>query len=163
MAKFSSALCQVFIAASLLVAPPAGAAEGPKDLEIALDLATMLQSARSVIGDNQALINDADRGDKGLSADAVLVKALANFRKAKGAELKDVKTTSRHGRLLQAQMEAIKTVMRDNQSTINQKGLGFKGFVPAVFARLVNEEFRRTMGRDAEIKVTAPPDRVRNR
>jgi len=30
-------------------------------------------------------------------------------------------------------------------------------------ARLVNEEFRRTSGREAEVKVTAPPVLVRNR
>ena len=156
----------VFVLASLLVAGPTyqtAADEKTDDLKIALDLATMLRSARSVIAENQPIINDASRADKGLSGDVVLVKALENFRKAKGAVLPDIKTTSRHGRLLTAQMEAIKAVMQENQPTINEKGLGFKGFVPAVFARLVNEEFRRMMGREAEIKATAPPDRVRNR
>lgn len=139
------------------------AGENAADLEIALDLARMLQSARSVIAENQKLINDASIGDKGLSGDIVLARALEKFRKAKGPKPKDIRLSSRHGRLLKAQMDAITTVMRDNQSTINQPGMGFKGFVPAVFARLVNEEFRRTSGSEAEIKVTAPPEKVRNR
>jgi hypothetical protein len=53
--------------------------------------------------------------------------------------------------------------MDSNQRLINQKGTGFKGFVPAVFARLVTEQFRRDQSGRAEIKVTAPPELVRNR
>lgn len=153
------------LAGAMLLASSVSApgAEPPDELEVALDLATMLQSARSVIAENQTLINDAAVGDKGLSGSAVQVRALEKFRNAKGAGTSDISTISRHGRLLKAQMDAIRTVMDDNQSTINQKGVGFKGFVPAVFARLVNEAFRRTMGDEAEIKVTAPPDLVRNR
>lgn len=126
-------------------------------------MATMLRSARSVIANNQKLINDASRGDKGLSGDVVLAKAVEKFWATKGGAPMDFGGASLRERLLKAQMAAIKRVMLDNQTTINQQGLGFKGFVPAVFARLVNEEFRRTMGRKADIKVTAPPELVRNR
>ncbi len=160
--RFSHALVLAFLAIASS-APLSLADERADDLKIALDLATMLQSARSVIGENQPLINDASRGDKGLSGEVVLDKALEKFHKATGAALQDINSKSRHARLLQAQMEAIKAVMRENQPTINHKGMGFKGFVPAVFARLVNEEFRRLMGRDAEVKVTASPELVRNR
>ena len=62
-----------------------------------------------------------------------------------------------------AQMEAIRQVMDANQETINADGIGFKGFVPAVFGRLVNESFATLVGAEARIKVTAPPDLVRNR
>ena len=47
--------------------------------------------------------------------------------------------------------------------TLNQKGVGFKGFIPATFGRLVNESFGRNVANDAEMKVTAPIDLVRNR
>jgi hypothetical protein len=60
-------------------------------------------------------------------------------------------------------MEAITEVMDENQAAINQKGLGFKGFVPAVFGRLVNEKFRMKVGQEADVKVTAPRELVRNR
>ena len=51
----------------------------------------------------------------------------------------------------------------DNQATINAKGPAFKGFIPAVFARLVAEEFGQLAKGEAEVKVTAPPELVRNR
>ena len=139
------------------------AADEASELEIALDLATMLQSARSVIANNQKLINDASLSDKGLTGPIVLAKALENFRKAKGTAIRDISLTSRRGRLLKAQMAAIERVMQENQATINEPGLGFKGFVPAVFARLVNEEFQSSMGHEVEIKVTARPEYIRNR
>ncbi len=40
--------------------------------EIALAMATFLRSARAVISDNQKLINDASKGDKGLTSAVVL-------------------------------------------------------------------------------------------
>ena len=64
---------------------------------------------------------------------------------------------------MRAQIAAISEMMDENQATINKHGIGFKGFVPAVFARLVNERFKRQIGREAEIKVTAPMHLVRNR
>jgi Protein of unknown function (DUF3365) len=60
-------------------------------------------------------------------------------------------------------MNAIVAVMDDNQMTINEKGIGFKGLIPAVFGRLVSESFNGLARGEAEIKVTAPLDLVRNR
>jgi Protein of unknown function (DUF3365) len=54
-------------------------------------------------------------------------------------------------------------VMDANQAMINAEGVGFKGLIPATFARLVNEAFARRVGTEATIKVTAPPELVRNR
>jgi cytochrome c553 len=70
---------------------------------------------------------------------------------------------SRQGTLLQTLMDAIVEVMDENQSQINAMGTGFKGFIPAVFARLVDEAFARRAKGEAEIKVTAPANLVRNR
>lgn len=69
----------------------------------------------------------------------------------------------REARLIAAQMTAIREVMAANQSTINSEGIALKGFVPAVFARLVNERFCQLVGDAAVVKVTAPPHPVRNR
>src|SRR3546814_16247876 len=60
-------------------------------------------------------------------------------------------------------MAAVREVMDENQTTINNPSLGFKGFVPAVFGRLVSERFSEKVGDRAEIKVTAPTFLVRNR
>jgi hypothetical protein len=53
--------------------------------------------------------------------------------------------------------------MNANQRSLNAVGVGFKGFIPATFARLVNEAFGARVGSEAEVKVTAPREFVRNR
>jgi hypothetical protein len=138
-------------------------ADQSEEVAIALSLAKMLQAGRAVISSNQALINDPNRGDKGLSGDVVLAAAIENYRKATGLDPRSIPATSREGRLLQSEMAAIKEVVDENQSFINEKGVGFKGFIPAVFARLVTERLEQKIGTDVLIKVTAPPALVRNR
>ena len=53
--------------------------------------------------------------------------------------------------------------METNQKTLNQQGVGFQGLFPAIFGRLVNETFGKGAANDAEMKVTAPLDLIRNR
>ena len=134
-----------------------------EDVKIAISLAKMLQAGRSVISSSQALINDPDRGDKGLTGDVVLAATIEKYRKLTGVEPASIDPASREGRLLQAEMASIKEVMDENQALINEKGSGFKGFIPATFARLVTERLQQKIGDVAEIKVTAPPNLVRNR
>lgn len=134
-----------------------------EDVHIAMSLAEMLRSARTVISSHQDKINDPAVGDKGLTGDVVLAEAIAIYKKKTGADPSAVDPQSRLGRLLRAQMKAIRQVVDEHQDTINQKGLGFKGFIPAVFGRLVNERFGVLSAGEASMKVTAPPELVRNR
>lgn len=134
-----------------------------EDLRIAQSLATMLQSARAVISAHQTEINDPSKGDKGLSSRVVLNQALENYRSRLGVDPLAVDPATYEGRLLRAQMDSVVEVMDANQARINAEGVGFKGFIPATFARLVNEAFGRRVGAEAGMKVTAPPDLVRNR
>jgi hypothetical protein len=133
------------------------------DAAIAKSLADMLRAARQVISSNQTRINDPNLGDKGLSGNVVLQQAIEIFKKATGTDPASIDPASRHGRLLHAQMDAIVEVTDANQATINAKGVGFKAFIPAVFARLVNEAFESRAKDEAQIKVTAPEQLVRNR
>jgi hypothetical protein len=133
------------------------------DAEIAKSLAEMLRDARTVVSDKQDLINNPDIGDKGLTGKIVLDEAVRLFRSHMGFDPATIDPNSRHGRLLQAMMDSIVEVIDANQDTINVKGIGFKGFIPAVFGRLVGEAFTRNADGDAEIKVTAPAELVRNR
>lgn len=134
-----------------------------EDLLIGNSLADMLVAGETVISREQDRINDPKLGDKGLSGGALIEQAREIYRKATGVDPSTVDPTSRRGRLLRVQMDAIVEVMDANQTTINAKGTGFKGFIPAVFARLVDEAFARRAKGEAEVKVTGPPDRVRNR
>jgi hypothetical protein len=133
------------------------------EIEVAVSLARLLQAGRSVISNSQPVINDPSLGDKGLTGEAVLAAALKKFTKDTGVDPRSLDPASRQARLLRAEMDAIKEVMDENQALINEKGSGFKGFIPATFARLVTEQLQAKIGHEAEIKVTAPPTLVRNR
>lgn len=141
----------------------ARAANEDEDKAIADSLAAMLRAGRTVISRNQERINNPDLGEKGLDGKTVLEQAQKIYQEATRIDPQTIDPASRHGKLLRAQMEAIVEVMNANQKTLNQKGVGFKGLIPATFGRLVNEAFGKTAGNDAEMKVTAPLDLVRNR
>ncbi len=153
----------VFIIGCLFSSVAPLQADPPDDANIARSLADMLRAARQVISSNQARINDPNLGDKGLTGQAVLQQAVAIFTKTTGTDPASIDPTSRLGRLMHAQMDAIVEVTDANQATINAKGVGFKAFIPAVFARLVNESFEGHAKNEAQVKVTAPEQLVRNR
>jgi Protein of unknown function (DUF3365) len=159
----AAALLVLLVAGMAPLLALADTAPADKDAAIAQSLAEMLGDARAVISDNEALINNPDIGDKHLTAEKVIDDAAKRYQKATGVDPATIDPASRHGRLLKAMTSAIATVMDGNQQTINEKGTGFKGFIPAVFGRLVSEAFNGLAKGEAEIKITAPPDLVRNR
>jgi hypothetical protein len=148
-----------------LLLPPAIAALAPEseDAAIAQSLAQMLRSARTVISESQTKIDDTAIGDKGLSGKVVLDLAIQKYKSATGVDPLSIDPQSREGKLLHELMDSIVEVMDENQTLINTPGTGFKGFIPAVFARLVDEAFARRAQGEADIKVTAPLNLVRNR
>jgi hypothetical protein len=143
--------------------PVISATPDEDDKVIAASLAAMLRSARTVVSRNQDRINNPDIGDKGLTGKSVLDQAVKIYQETTNSDPMKADTATRHGRLLRVQMDAIVDVVDSNQKTINQPGVGFKGFIPATFTRLVNETFGKGAANDAEIKATAPLDLVRNR
>jgi hypothetical protein len=132
------------------------------DSNTARSLASLLRAAGSVIARHQGLINNPDVGDKGLDGKTVLAEALRVYKETTGEDPARIDRKSRRGRLMQAQMDAIVETMNTNQDLLNRPGVGFKGFIPATFARLVNEAFDKRAVGEAEVKVTAPPGLVRN-
>jgi archaellum component FlaG (FlaF/FlaG flagellin family) len=145
------------------LASAAAASPADEDAAIAQSLAEMLRDARTVVSNNQDLINNPTLGDKHLTGQVVLDQTVDGYRKATGSDPVASDPNSRQGRLLRAMMAAIGAVTDDNQATINEKGTAFKGFIPAVFARLVSEDFNQRAKGEAAVKVTAPPELVRNR
>jgi hypothetical protein len=153
------------VGTSGVAAPPGAVAKllpSDGDGAIAASLAEMIRDARTVVSNNESLINNPAIGDKHLTGRKVLDDAIALYRKNTGIDPEAIDANSRQGRLLHAMMNAIVEVMDDNQMTINEKGTGFKGFIPAVFGRLVAEAFNSLAKHEAVMKITAPPDRVRN-
>ena len=133
------------------------------DLEIGNKLAEMLRAGRTVVSRSQSLINDPDIGDKKFTGEKLVNEAEAIYAERVGAPLFADGLSARDRRLLDAQVQAMRRIVDEHQADINRIGVGFKGFIPATFARLVNEEFERIAGSEARVRVTAPLDLVRNR
>jgi hypothetical protein len=162
-ARFVTLAIGVLMAGALFLPAAPLRAEVDDDAAIAKSLADMLRAGRQVISNNQSRINDPNIGDKGLSGQVVLQQAVDIYKKTTGTDPASIDPASRLGKLLRAQMDAIVEATDANQATINAKGVGFKAFIPAVFARLVNEAFENRAKDEAQIKVTAPEQLVRNR
>jgi len=152
------------IGAMALAGPGQGAAAVPDELQdTASTLAELLRDGRAVISANQPLINDPAIGPKDLTGDKVLKLAADMFLAHRKRALDSYPADSREGKLLGLLSQAIGDAMDAHQGDINVKGVGFKGFIPAVFARLVSERFTELAHGDAQMKVTAPMEIVRNR
>lgn len=160
-----SALKSFIFTAALFLGVSTGhvAASEDGDIEIGTRLADMLRAGRSVVSANQPLINDPNVGDKGFTGESLVRQAEDVYAERVGAPLLDDGLSERHRQLIDAQKKAMHLVVDAHQSDINRQGVGFKGFIPAVFARLVNEEFSALVGTEARIRVTAPSGLVRNR
>jgi hypothetical protein len=152
----------VLTATAIAIAANSPVGMGDEDTQIANSLANMLRAGRTVVSRHQATINDANLANKGFDSKAVMSEAIHIYKGAAGVDPMTIEPNSRHGKLLHMQMDAIAEVIDGHQETINRKDVGFKGFIPAVFGRLVNESFGRRAAGLAEMKVTAPPPLVRN-
>jgi hypothetical protein len=153
----------VVIAGLALIVAPAAGADDADDLAMGMRLAEMLRAGRNVVSTYQTLINDPAIGDKHLDSERFTSEAAALFLKQTGQDPLAGSLSERDRRLLDAQIEAMREVLDEQQADINRAGMGFKGFVPAVFARLLNEKFAAKVGNEAQVRVTAPEHLVRNR
>lgn len=138
------------------ILPVTHAATPPNQERAAQEIATLFRAARKVISDNQDLINDPEKGDKGLSAAAVITKAKANYYMATN------KTVDESDPAMQALLDSIAEVMTSAQPRINETGRGFKGFLPAIFARELAEKASTKLAGRVFIKLTAPKNYLRN-
>ena len=143
--------------------PELSIAETSEEVELGNRLAAVLRAGRSVVSNNQSLINDPSVGDKGLTGDKFYGKVIETYLEKNGQHPLDDGLTAYERRLTETQLHAMIEVIDENQEIINAEDLAFKGFIPAVFARLVNEKFGEEMASQAAVKVTAPKALVRNR
>lgn len=152
---------------SALLASPIPAADALTDADktkVCGEMATLFRAARAVISDNQELIDDAAKGDKGLTGAVVAAKTREKFQKMAGQPLPDGDSGGKLAAEARAAMLAsIDDVMTANQNWINEQGKGFKGFLPAVFAKMLADSFSKKMSGRMAIKLTAPKSLVRNR
>ncbi|WP_424933538.1 Tll0287-like domain-containing protein [Amaricoccus macauensis] len=132
-------------------------------LETGHHLAEVLRAARDVVSENQDLINDPDIAEKGLTPDVFMGRVRDRFAERNGAPPISPGMTDMQIALVTAQLDSIQEVISEAQDLFNAPGIGFKGFIPAYFARLINDRFGERVAETADIKVTAPLHLVRNR
>jgi hypothetical protein len=122
-----------------------GQATANSEVETAELLIKLLQAGRAVISEQQALINDASKGNKGFTGDFVVAQVMDRFRKQTRIDLSRPNGLPQAALLLML-VESEKEVVDEAQPVINKAGVGFKGFLPAVFARKSGERFYRKTG-----------------
>jgi general secretion pathway protein A len=131
-------------------AAPAWAVERAEAEETARLLAKLLNAGRLVIEQNQALIDDRRRGDKGFTPDVFELQLIEQFKAQTGIDLGRLRSTpasatlpSLAKELLPAFVAASKEVMRDAQVIINQRGIGYKNFIPATYGSQAAARFSK--------------------
>lgn len=112
-------------------------------------LAILLDAGRGTVGANQALINDAGKGDKGFTPDVFEQQLIEKFKGRSGVDLANLKAAAvpeiAKG-LLPELMAASKKTVADNQAAINKPAVAYKGFTPAHFGTQAAAEFSAKTG-----------------
>ncbi len=116
-------------------APKCGPVPREMAPEAARYLALMIVAGRGVVARHQSLINDPQRGFKGFTPAYVRKQMLNSFRDLTGRRLEDLPEEIQG--LLEETLKAAEMVVHFHQERINQPGVGYKGFIPAVFGRQV--------------------------
>jgi hypothetical protein len=158
-------LC-AFAVLLLALGQPVVAAEPAANAEaqvLAKQLADILSAAEKVIADNQDLIDDPSKGDKGLGTEVVMAKAAANYLEATKEPMPSTEGDSRQARLTKSLITSIRGVLDKAQPLINEQGKGYKSFLPPIFTDQVARDFSRNHEGVAVIRITAPRELIRNR
>jgi uncharacterized protein DUF3365 len=133
MASFSLSWCTTARAASEAEA-------------VAEHLIELVNIGRVVVLEHQDTINDAAKADKGFTADFVADQVIERFKKKTKIDLRVANVVPQANYFYLALVEAEREVVDEAQPVINRQGVGFKGFLHAVFARRVGEHFYKKSG-----------------
>lgn len=106
-------------------------------------LTMLLRAGRLIVDRNQPLINDPGKGDKGFTPESFEREVIDEFFRLTSIDLKrppaHLPTLARD--LLPTLMESSKQVVADAQFVINQRGIGYKNFIPATFGSQAARKF----------------------
>lgn len=154
------ALCTLLFGS---IAPWVSAAGEDDVRESARLLAVLLDSGRVAIGQNQELINDPGKGDKGFTPEVFAEQTIALFKNRTGHDLKNLQTAhipTMAKPLLKRLLEESKQTVATYQTVINMKGIKYKGLIPATFGTETGARFQLWSG--LYLKQTAPDHLLRN-
>jgi len=111
--------------------------------QTAQHLVALLNVGRLIVERNQILINDSKKGDKGFTPEVFEHEVANEFIRQTHLDLKDLPThlPSLTKELLTLLLESSKEVVADAQLVINQRGIGYKNFIPATFGSQAARKF----------------------
>lgn len=106
-------------------------------------LTILLRSGRLVVDRNQALINDPGKGDKGFTPEAFEKQVIDEFFRQTSIDLRHPpsRLSEMSKDLLPILLQSGKDVVADAQLVINQRGIGYKNFIPATFGSQASRKF----------------------
>jgi hypothetical protein len=113
--------------------------------EVAEHLIELVKIGREVVSEHQTTINDAAKAEKGFTADFVADQVMERFKKKTKIDLR-IPNVVPQANFYLALVEAERDVVDEAQPVINRQGVGFKGFLHAVFAHRVGEHFYKKTG-----------------
>lgn len=120
----------------------AGTGDEPETAEL---LIALMKAGRAVVSDYQSAINDASKGAKGFTDEFVSREIIERFRAKTRVDLSRPSGLPQ-SRILLALLASEREVVLEAQPVINRQGIGFKGFIPSVFARKAGEKFYQKTG-----------------
>lgn len=108
-------------------------------------LAMFLNAGRVIVERNQPLINDPRKGDKGFTPEVFEQLVLNEFLQQAHIDLKHppVSLPAPTKDLLKMLLLSSKEVVADAQLVINQRGIGYKNFIPASFGSQAARKFSK--------------------
>jgi general secretion pathway protein A len=106
-------------------------------------LTMLLNAGRLVVDRNQPLINDPGKGDKGFTPESFEQQVIDEFSHLTSIDLKrsPAHLPALAKELLPTLLESSKQVVADAQFVINQRGIGYKNFIPATFGSQAARKF----------------------
>ena len=125
---------------------------GEKEQSIAVAMVEYLISARAVVAQNQKLINDSSKGDKGFTPDLYEQQVRKEFLNRTSADITTM-VADDFGKALSDIHQSAKQVIAEAQPQINEPGKEFKGFNPAAFGARVGAMLQKRS--DIQIKQTS--------
>ena len=93
----------------------------------------IIVAGRGIVAEHQDLINDPSKADKGFTPQYVERLIRERFKEMNGKDISELDPEIRG--ILEEVINAAKLAVKKYQKRINQPGIGFKGFIPAVFGR----------------------------
>ncbi len=141
----------VSVVAAMALALSASPVLAANEAEVAEHLIDLVKIGRGVMSEQMGNINDATKADKGFTGDYMASQVIERFKKKTKVDLR-IPNVVPQAALYLSLIEAEKEVVDEAQPIINRPGIGFKGFIPAVFARKTGEHFYKKSG--VKLKLT---------